>query len=77
MAIPAPIQSVEDLHLRVEENHVRFIDLQFTDVVGIVKNITIPVNELDSAITHGIWFDGSRLKALPGLQRATCICAPI
>ncbi len=62
MAIPAPIQSVEDLHLRVEENHVRFIDLQFTDVVGIVKNITIPVNELDSAITHGIWFDGSSIE---------------
>ena len=55
MAIPDPIQSVADLHRRVEENHVRFIDLQFTDVVGIVKNITIPVNELDSAITHGIW----------------------
>ena len=54
--------SPEELIARVEKAHIRFIDLQFTDVVGVVKNITIPVSELEEAITNGIWFDGSSIE---------------
>ena len=47
---------------RVEQNQIKFIDLQFTDVVGIVKNVTIPAAELADALEHGIWFDGSSIE---------------
>jgi len=53
---------VNDLIYRVEKESIRFIDLQFTDVVGVVKNITIPSFELEEAITKGIWFDGSAIE---------------
>ena len=46
---------------RTEQNNIKFIDLQFTDVVGMVKNVTIPVHELTAAIENGIWFDGSSI----------------
>src|SRR5512141_710055 len=52
----------DEILARVEQVHIRFIDLQFTDLVGVVKNITIPVNELNDAITNGIWFDGSSIE---------------
>lgn len=62
MPIPPPIHSSEDLLARVEQNKLMFIDLQFTDVVGVVKNVTIPVDELPDALTNGIWFDGSSIE---------------
>src|SRR5512138_367931 len=47
---------------RVEQEQIKFIDLQFTDVVGVVKNITIPAHELSEALENGIWFDGSSIE---------------
>ncbi|CAG0947301.1 partial Glutamine synthetase, partial [Anaerolineae bacterium] len=46
-----------ELLAQVEQNRIKFIDLQFTDVVGLVKNVTIPSQELSDALTNGIWFD--------------------
>jgi glutamine synthetase len=46
----------------VEQGHIKFIDLQFTDVVGMVKNVTIPTQELPEALANGIWFDGSSIE---------------
>jgi glutamine synthetase len=60
--MPQPVNSAESILARAEQNRVRFIDLQFTDVVGVVKNITIPARELAEAIERGIWFDGSSIE---------------
>jgi glutamine synthetase len=46
----------------VQRNKVKFIELQFTDVAGMVKNLTIPANELDASLSRGIWFDGSSIE---------------
>ncbi len=46
----------------VENSQIKFIDLQFTDVVGVVKNVTIPAHELSEALQNGIWFDGSSIE---------------
>ena len=47
---------------RVRDEHVRFINLQFTDVVGLVKSVTIPAHQFEDAIDHGKWFDGSSIE---------------
>src|SRR5574337_1598154 len=51
-----------DLLARVGQHQIKFIDLQFTDVVGVVKNVTIPASELPDALENGIWFDGSSIE---------------
>jgi glutamine synthetase len=43
-------------------NKVKFIELQFTDIAGMVKNLVIPANELDASLAKGIWFDGSSIE---------------
>ena len=53
---------IADLLNRVEQDQIKFIDLQFTDVVGVVKNVTIPAHELSEALRSGIWFDGSSVE---------------
>lgn len=56
-----PLTSADVLSL-VEQNQIRYIDLQFTDVAGIVKNVTIPAEQLPGALEDGIWFDGSAIE---------------
>jgi glutamine synthetase len=41
---------------------IRFIQLQFTDIIGHVKAVTIPIHQLEGSIRHGTWFDGSSIE---------------
>ncbi len=41
---------------------IRFIQLQFTDITGHVKAVTIPIHQLGSSVEHGTWFDGSSIE---------------
>jgi glutamine synthetase len=45
-----------------EANGIRFVQLQFTDIMGAVKAVTIPVHQLEGSVTHGTWFDGSSIE---------------
>lgn len=47
---------------RARREGVRFIDLQFIDVVGVVKSVTIPASQFDDCLHHGKWFDGSSIE---------------
>lgn len=47
---------------RVQASGVRFINLEFTDVVGMAKCVTIPVEQLEECLRHGKWFDGSAIE---------------
>ncbi len=46
----------------VEEQKIRFIDLWFTDITGMVKSITVPSAELGGVIDDGAHFDGSSIE---------------
>jgi len=48
----------------VEARRISQIHLQFVDVAGTVKTVTIPADQLDDAVAHGTWFDGSSLDSL-------------
>src|SRR5690348_12572288 len=41
---------------------IRFIQLQFTDIIGHVKAVTIPIHQLEGSVRHGTWFDGSSVE---------------
>src|SRR6266699_6695626 len=47
----------------IEVEHVRFVNLKFTDVVGMAKCVTIPVEQFSDCISHGKWFDGSAIES--------------
>ena len=52
----------EQILATIEANGVRFVNLEFTDVVGMAKCVTIPVEQLPDCLIHGKWFDGSALE---------------
>jgi glutamine synthetase len=41
---------------------IRFVQLQFTDITGHVKAVTIPIHQLEGSVKHGTWFDGSSIE---------------
>ncbi len=45
-----------------KSNGIRFIQLQFTDIIGHVKAVTIPIHQLEGSVRHGTWFDGSSIE---------------
>jgi len=47
---------------RAKAAGIRFIQLQFTDIQGVVKAVTIPVHQLEGSVRHGTWFDGSSVE---------------
>lgn len=59
-----------------EDHKVRFINLQFTDIVGVVKGVTIPVEEFEHACEHGVWFDGSSIEGFARIAESDMFLMP-
>jgi glutamine synthetase len=53
---------IEDAVSSLKERDVKFIRLQFTDVLGIPKDVEITIDELPKALEEGIAFDGSSIE---------------
>jgi glutamine synthetase len=69
-------QAQESLIERAKRLDVKFIDLQFTDIVGVVKNVTIPIEQLPNALDHGIWFDGSSIEGFARVAESDMYLVP-
>ena len=46
---------------RAEREHVRFMRLQFTDILGTIKNVELPDKQFEEALDGEILFDGSSI----------------
>ena len=66
----------KELLARVKEDEVKFISLQFTDVIGTVKSVDIPVARLAGALDDGIWFDGSSVEGFARIQESDMRLVP-
>ncbi len=55
---------------RVQEDSVKFISLQFSDVTGAVKSVDMPVARLEGALDDGVWFDGSSVEGFARIQES-------
>ena len=60
----APYEAVDGIELisEAKSNGIRFVQLQFTDIIGSVKAVTIPVHQLEGSVKHRTWFDGSSIE---------------
>ncbi len=71
------MQSQRDYVLRtVEERGVRFVQLWFTDVLGMPKGFNITPAELENALDEGMTFDGSAIDGFSRVQEADVLARP-
>jgi glutamine synthetase len=65
-----------DVIEQAKADGVRFISLQFTDILGTIKSITIPVERLDEALERGVWFDGSSIQGFARIYESDMVLIP-
>src|SRR5690242_8372499 len=56
--------------------NVRFVSLQFTDIMGVVKNVHIPFHRFEGAVDHGLWFDGSSIEGFARIHESDMYLDP-
>ena len=53
-----------------KEQKVKFINVMFTDLLGVMKALTIPVSKLEDAIDSNVWFDGSSIEGFARISES-------
>ncbi|WP_042150118.1 type I glutamate--ammonia ligase [Paucisalibacillus sp. EB02] len=70
-----PFTKEEILTIAKQEN-VRYIRLQFTDLFGLIKNVEIPVSQLEKALNNQIMFDGSSIEGFVRIEESDMYLYP-
>ena len=55
---------------------IRFVNLQFCDILGAVKSVTIPTHQFPDAASHGKWFDGSSIEGFTRIAESDMYLMP-
>ncbi len=59
-----------------KEHGVQFVDMQFTDILGVLKAVTIPVHKLEEGIDNNVWFDGSSVEGFTRITESDMYLKP-
>ena len=65
-----------DILRTAKEHEVRFVRLSFVDILGISKNVTIPVAELERALEGKVTFDGGSIDGFVRGEEADMMLLP-
>ena len=61
---------------RCRRDNVAFVRLQFTEPYGAVKNVSIPVEELEKALDNELMFDGSSIRGFKRIEQSDMYFLP-
>lgn len=76
MAVTYTTDQLEHVDELIKRNDIRFIRLQFSDIIGVAKHVTIPVSHWPDAIEHGVWFDGSSIEGFARIAESDMYLGP-
>lgn len=60
----------EELLDYVGEEEIKFVEMQFMDILGTVKSVSVPTSHLDRAIDEGVLFDGSSVMGYATIEES-------
>lgn len=66
----------DDIRKLVEEKDVKFIRLQFTDILGTIKNVEVPVSQLEKTLDNKMMFDGSSIEGFVRIEESDMYLYP-
>jgi len=69
-------EAAQDVIDEIDEEDVDFLRLQFTDILGTVKNVSVPADQAEKAFTEGIYFDGSSIEGFVRIQESDMRLVP-
>ncbi|MBQ2500725.1 MAG: glutamine synthetase, partial [Clostridia bacterium] len=66
----------DDILKMADENNVSIIRLQFTDILGAVKNVAITRSQLEKALDNKCMFDGSSIEGFVRIEESDMYLRP-
>src|SRR6187549_2082092 len=61
---------------RAEHEKVKFMRLQFTDILGATKNVEVPDRQFEEALEGRIMFDGSSIEGFVRVEESDMYLKP-
>lgn len=61
---------------KAKELGIEFIHLQFTDISGVMKNVSITIEQLEKALDNEIMFDGSSIDGFVRIEESDMYLRP-
>src|ERR1700752_5198071 len=61
---------------RVAREKVKFMRLQFTDILGVIKNVEVPDRQFEEALDGRIMFDGSSIEGFVRIEESDMYLKP-
>lgn len=61
---------------RAERDGVKFLRLQFTDILGVTKNVEVPNRQFDEALGGRVLFDGSSIEGFVRIEESDMYLKP-
>jgi glutamine synthetase len=61
---------------RAEREKVKFLRLQFTDILGTIKNVEVPDRQFEEALDGKIMFDGSSIEGFVRIEESDMYLRP-
>lgn len=65
-----------EILVKAREAQVKFIRLQFTDILGVLKNVAITVEQLEKALDGELMFDGSSIEGFVRIEESDMYLRP-
>ena len=59
-----------DIRRMAKEENVQFLRLMFTDLYGTIKNVEVPVSQLDKLLDNKLMFDGSSIDGFVRIEES-------
>ncbi len=61
---------------KAKKDKVTFLNLQFTDIMGSLKQVTAPTKSLPDILKYGAWFDGSSVEGFARIHESDLYLKP-
>lgn len=76
--VPSDLRSASasDILDLADAHQVRYLRLQFTDILGIIKNVEIPSSQFRKALNGDIMFDGSSIEGFVRVEESDMLLVP-
>ncbi|MBU1536811.1 type I glutamate--ammonia ligase [Myxococcota bacterium] len=68
--------NIQDILKSCNENDVRYLRLQFTDLLGVNKNVELPKSQFEKALNGQIFFDGSSIEGFARIDESDMLLVP-
>ena len=71
-----PKYTRDDINKIAKEEDVRYLRLMFTDILGTIKNMEVPISQLEKVLDNKMMFDVSSIEGFVRIEESDMYLYP-